>query len=246
MVTTLRALPQLPALVPGTVRHMRRQPMRHAIRFRTYQWLIDVDAPPNHAPWISFPVRDHFGGGAPTLRAAIRSFVEGQGGVVADDERIVMLAGGRVFGHGFDPLSVFWGLSPQGEVRWAVLEIHNTYGERHAHLVRPDNGRASVPKAFYVSPFMPVDGHYDVRLVLGAEYVAVAIVLERAGQRVFTATFSGAPRPLTPANLARAMLRTPLASWQTSMRIRVHGIWLWLRRLPIIPRPHHDTQRGFR
>jgi hypothetical protein len=29
-----------------------------------------------------------------------------------------------------------------------------------------------------------------------------------------------------------------------SALIRVHGIWLWLHRLPIRSRPHHTPQEG--
>ena len=35
-----------------------------------------------------------------------------------------------------------------------VAEVHNTYGERHAYLLRPDEaGVAVTDKDFYVSPF---------------------------------------------------------------------------------------------
>ncbi len=245
MVTRTSELPPVPALVPGTVHHLRRRPFRHGLRFRTYEWLIDIDAPPTLGPFATFRVRDHFGGGAEALREAVRAFVEAHGGAVADDERILMLAAGRSFGHAFDPLSVFWGLAPDGEVRWTVLEIHNTYGERHAHALRPSEGRTRVTKAFYVSPFFPVSGDYDVRLELSRERVVVAIALEQDGECVFTASFTGSPVPATAVNLAKTLVRTPFATWQTSARIRMHGIWLWLRRLPVVPKPHHEPQAGF-
>ena len=31
---------------------------------------------------------------------------------------------------------------------------------------------------------------------------------------------------------------------RTSLLIRLHGVWLWLRRLPVIPRPAHEPQEG--
>ena len=37
---------------------------------------------------------------------------------------------------------------------------------------------------------------------------------------------------------------TLLMSQQVSLLIRVHGIWLWLRRLPLRPRPVHVPQEG--
>ncbi len=76
-----------------------------------------------------------------------------------------MLASARVFGHVFNPLSLFWCHDAAGELRCVVAEVHNTYGERHCYLLETDDaGRASVPKAFYVSPFNDVDGQYRMKL----------------------------------------------------------------------------------
>ena len=47
----------------------------------------------------------------------------------------------------------------------SIAEVHNTYGGRHCYLLHPDErGRASTDKAFYVSPFYPVDGEYRMHL----------------------------------------------------------------------------------
>ena len=41
-----------------------------------------------------------------------------------------------------------------------------------------------------------------------------------------------------------AYLRTPFSTFQAMARIKAHGIWLWLRRLPVVPRPVHPKQSG--
>ena len=46
-----------------------------------------------------------------------------------------MLASARVFGHVFNPLSVFWCHDAAGELRCVVVEVHNTYGQRHCYLL---------------------------------------------------------------------------------------------------------------
>ena len=59
---------------------------------------------------------------------------------------------------------MFWCLDATGVLECVVAEVHNTYGERHCYLLRPDaDGRAGADKAFYVSPFFAVDGRYDIR-----------------------------------------------------------------------------------
>ena len=78
-----------------------------------------------------------------------------------------MLANARVLGHVFDPLSVFWCYDSSGRLACVVAEVHNTYGERHAYLLRPDEaGVAVTGKDFHVSPFFDVSGTYELRFTL--------------------------------------------------------------------------------
>lgn len=238
-------LPQLPAVVAGHVSHSRRVPTRHGFRHRTYQWLVDVDELPRRGPLASFRAADHLGDPARSLRENVAAFTAGQGVPLARDDRVVMLANARSLGYVFDPLTVFWCLTSSGEVRCVVLEIHNTYGERHAQLARPDgDGRFCLDKEFYVSPFFAVGGRYDVTLRLDPERVAVAIELTQYSRRVFSAAFTGRPRPARgPAVLATA-LRTPFVTYQVWALIRFHGLRLWSRRLPVIRRHHHIPPEG--
>jgi DUF1365 family protein len=238
-------LPMLPAVVPGRVSHTRRVPLRHRFAYRTYQWLVDVDDVPRHGVLASFSPADHLGSADRTLRENVAGFTAAHGVELEPDDRVLMLANARSLGYVFDPLSVFWCLKSTGELRCVVLEIHNTYGERHAHLARPDDsGRFSLGKEFYVSPFFTVHGRYDVMLRLAPEKVAVAIHLVQDDVRVFSAAFSGRPRPARTNTVVAAALRTPLVTYQVWALIRLHGIGLWLRRLPVVPRQPHIPPKG--
>ena len=78
-------------------------------------------------------------------------------------------------GHVFNPLSVFWCYDGQSRLSAVVAEVHNTYGERHAYLLRPDAaGIAHVDKAFHVSPFFDESGRY-LRFTLSADTVATTV-----------------------------------------------------------------------
>ena len=157
-----------------------------------------------------------------------------------------MLANARVLGYTFDPLSVFWCLRPDDSLVAVVFEVHNTYGERHAYLLHLDeNGATEVEKAFYVSPFNDVSGRYAVRLLLRPDTVTVTVRLERDGETVMTAVTRGTPIPATPRALRRLVRRHGLMTQRVSALIKVHGIRLWLRRLPVVPRPRH-TQEAVR
>nr|MBA2695547.1 DUF1365 domain-containing protein [Actinomycetota bacterium] len=173
-MTTL-ALPELPALVPGTVRHQRRGPIEHGLRHAVYQWLVDLDDLPRlRRPlrWVAgFRADDHLGDPERSIRDNVLAFARAQGVDLADDTRVLMLANARVLGYVFNPLSVHWCLDPRtGATRCVVAEVHNTYGERHPYLLQPDaRGSASTDKDFYVSPFYDVSGRYRLTFRLTQE-----------------------------------------------------------------------------
>jgi uncharacterized protein len=245
----LTQLPALPALVVGQVTHRRRGPVRHAFRHRVYQWLIDLDSVPRQPgylrPFARFRSEDHLGDPHLTIKGNIENYLA-QGGIdLGDLGRVLMLANARVLGHVFDPLSVFWCYDSSGRLACIVAEVHNTYRERHAYLLRPDEtGVAVTGKDFHVSPFFDVSGTYELRFTLAPDWVSTAVTLRREGAAAFSAAFRGRPEPATRRTLARLLIRQPLMTQRVSALIRVHGIWLWLRGLPIRPRPHHIRQAG--
>lgn len=234
-------------LVRMRITHHRFSPIRHQVRFRGYLWLVDVASIPRARWFAAIVPRDHFGGQADSIVESLGEFLRTRGEAVRDGERVLMMTNARVAGHVFNPLTTYFGVASDGRLRWVVLEIHNTYGERHAHLLHPDrHGRAMVAKEFYVSPFFPVSGEYAVVTRLERDRVVLSITLRENGIRRFTATLVGDRVPATRARLLTAMAATPLITYQVSTRIRIHGIWLWLRRLPVQIRPPHTPPEGFR
>ena len=238
-------LPALPALVEGKVVHRRFAPFERSFEHGAYQWLIDLDDPQPLPRWLrhfaAFRAEDHIGDPRLSIKENITGFAAGQG-IELDGGRVLMLCNARVFGHTFNPLSVFWCLAADGRVACIVAEVHNTYGERHAYLLEPDDaGRAETDKQLYVSPFFDVSGRYELRFSLAPESVVTTILLRRGEERSFAAAFSGRPRRATTAAVLRASLRRPLMPLRVSALIRMHGIRLWARRLPIVPRPRRAT-----
>jgi len=253
VTTSTPNLPELPAIVTGKVAHCRHSPVRHAFRYGVYLWLVDLDRLPK-VPWFlrpaaGFEARDHLGGtgadASSDIGINVRRHLEDRGVHLGETGRVIMLASARVFGHVFNPLSVFWCHDADGSLRCVVAEVHNTYGERHAYLLEPDgDGAFGADKRFYVSPFNDLSGHYRIRFSLDAARVLVTVSLLRDGQVVFDAAFDGVPEPATPKAIARAVLRRPAMPLRVAALIRLHGVWLWLRGLPIVNRPVHEQQRG--
>ena len=246
---TSRSLPPLPALVQGQVSHRRRGRVRHGFRHSVYQWLVDLDEVPEQPwylkPFAGFNAADHLGDARLPIKANVENFLSLSGIRLGAGGRVVMLANARVLGHVFDPLSVFWCFAGPGALVCIVAEVHNTHGERHVYLLRPDgSGVAHTEKAFFVSPFFDVTGDYELRFALHPDLVAVTVTLHHDGEVAFSATFRGRPVRASRAALARQLVRRPLMPQQVSTLIRLHGSWLWLRRLPLVRRPQHRPQEG--
>ena len=74
--------------------------------------------------------------------------------------------------------------------------------------------------------------------------LAVAVVLERAGRKPFTATVTGVRRPATAGSILAAAAAVPLAPLRLVLQIRWQGIKLWARGLPISNRPDHRAQEA--
>ncbi|WP_377267090.1 DUF1365 domain-containing protein [Peterkaempfera sp. SMS 1(5)a] len=237
-----------PALYECTIRHVRTAPVHHALRHRTYLWLVDIDRlpllPRALRPLARFDPRDHFGGTAPTIRDAVERFLAAAG-VRLEGGPVLMLTHARVLGHVFNPLTLFWCHDRGGDLVCVLAEVHNTYGERHCYLLRTDGrGVAETAKEFYVSPFFPVDGGYRMRLPPPGDHLDLSIQLRRDGGRPFTATVRGVRRPATPGRLLAAAVRHPWSTAAVTAGIRRHGVRLLLRGLPVQPRTPHRTQEG--
>ena len=236
----------VPAVARTRVGHERTHPFRYRFAHRSTSWLVDADAP---APFprglrrvLSIRSEDHLGSAPGPLGDKLRAHLRGRG-VTWQAHRVLVLTNARAFGHVFDPLTTYFCFDGAGRLEGILAEVHNTYGEWHTYpLDAVPGGVMRTDKEFYVSPFFAVEGRYDVRARLSDDRVSVSITLSRPDdadhdQRVFTGFVAGALRPADRATAWRAFLRDPLAPQRVSALIRWHGVRLWLRRLPVVPRP---------
>ena len=223
-----------PAMYDATIRHTRRRPFRTTFEHRALTWLVDLDALPDHGVLGRFEARDHLGSPDRTIRANVDAFLAAHDVDLAGG-RVLMAAHARAFGYCFNPISVFWCFDRSQALAGVIVEVHNTYGGRHAYLVHPDErGRAQVDKALYVSPFHGTDGWYDVRVPVPGDDLLVAVTLHTDDGATFSASLAGRRTETSARRAAPAALRG-------AALIRAHGVALWARRLPLRPRTAHDT-----
>jgi len=240
------------AIYDGSIRHRRHTPVEHAFTYRHAMLYLDLDELPGvldvhplysaHRPALArFKRSDHLGPANRPLADCVRELVAARTGTQPTGP-IRLLTTLRTLGHAFNPVSFYYCFGQADEhVEAVVAYVTNTpWGESHAYVLdrAPDGGavmRDSVDKAFHVSPFIGMDGHYDWRVSEPGERLLVHIDETGAdGEHVFDATLSLHRRALTRGALSRSLARFPA----TSLRVLVLIYWNALR-LKLRGAPYH-------
>lgn len=230
----------------GIVVHKRLRPRRHRLSYRVFSLLLDLDELPelslrwlgvNRPGLLSFREADHGDGGP--LRPWVAARL-GEAGIVADGP-VRMLCYPRMLGYVFNPLTVYFCHRTDESLAAVIYEVHNTHGERHAYVLPAGDGvvRQSCAKAFFVSPFMPMECVYHFTITPPGDSVSVAIVEADGEGTLLTAAFSGTHSPLTDAALLRAVLAHPLMTLKVTAAIHWEAIKLLAKGLRVYRHTPH-------
>jgi DUF1365 family protein len=230
-------------LLEGIVRHRRALPFTYALEHGVYYAAIDLDeldAIARHVRLIRRNRRgvlelrdgDHLDPPASDLRAAFHAHLRSQD-VDAEGWRITLVTSLRTFGHVFNPASFYLCRDEEGSLRVVVVEVHNTYGERHLYTLRPQSDgsafRAAMAKDFDVSPFIEIRGGYRVLVRDDPTRLRITINHEHPEGLILHASLDLVRRPLTDRILLRLLIRHPLVTLKTIGMIHWHALRLWLR-----------------
>lgn len=256
------------ALYEGPVLHRRVKPQAHRLSYRVFSLLIDLDELDalrgrfrllgiDRPGLISFHQRDH-GDGKTPLRPWIEARLA-EAGIEGSPFRIRMLAYPRVFGHVFNPLTVWYCDHGDGRPAAILYEVNNTFGQRHIYLLPVSDGasdpiRQSCEKGFYVSPFLPMDMTYNFSVVRpDSGRLSVAIrETDAAGDDVLHASFTGKARPLSDRGILATLLRHPALGLKVVGGIHWEALKLWRKGAAFHKRPapperlvtiHHAASR---
>ena len=235
-----------PGVFVGKVVHRRLQPVAHALSYSVASFLLDVDDLAHNLPSLvrynrfglfSIDDRDH---GHKDQPQSIRDFAwremqkyKGTGDVT----RILMLCYPRMLGYTFNPLTVFFGLDADDNVRMQLFAVHNTFGGRHIYPSGPftpgEQQFSTTEKTFRVSPFNKIEGHYGLRASRPLETVSIGVSLHTDKGAVLNAYFSGKRRPLTNAVCLRVFLALPLMTLKVMAAIHWEALKLWAKGLKL-------------
>jgi len=253
-VTAHDAAPQA-LLGFGQVRHTRLRPARNAFAYGTWFLLLPMrhlgnatamgGLAVNRAGAVSFFDADHGDGRSPEQGGALawlQELLERHGIADADGE-IWLHCYPRVLGYTFKPVSFWYCHGASGELRAIVVEVNNTFGERHCYLLdRPRYGQElQASKEFHVSPFCEVQGRYRFRFMRTAAPSAPRTVVrvdhDDTDGPLLQTSISGQLEPISPAGLRRALWRYPAMTLMVMARIHWQALKLWLKKVGFHSKP---------
>jgi DUF1365 family protein len=249
----------------GQVRHARLAPVRNAFVYGNYFLMLPmrslqangngVLARNRFAP-LSFFDADHGDGRGPAQGGALAWLdallaMEGIGISRSDahadpaDGEVWLHCYPRVLGHTFKPVSFWYCHRKDGSLRAIVVEVNNTFGERHCYLLdHPQFGvELRAAKVFHVSPFAPVEGGYRFRFMFTPDrsHTVARIDFDDANGPLIETSVSGKLEALTAQSVRRAIWRYPAMTVGVVLRIHWQAFKLFCKRTPFFGKPLPPT-----
>ena len=239
----------------GSLSHCRNMPVINRFRYSLFMLYLDLEELEKifskYWLWSSkginfawFRRADHVGCVAESLGETIRDMVKRETGSRPSGP-ICLLTNLRHLFYKSNPVSFYYCFEADGEtVQAIVAEVTNTpWGERYCYVLgdeqRNDCENTSMQhyrtnKQFTVSPFMPMDMHYEFYFSPPAETLIVQMENHRQGEKVFEVELMLLGETISSLSLARNLFRLPWITAKITIAIYWQALRLWLKRVPFL------------
>lgn len=237
-----------PALYTGRVAHRRHIPKVHSFSYPIFMYFFNLDKLdqlPDMGRWFStknwalsrFHRQDYYGEANEPLAHAIRRRMEELTHRIVEGE-VCGLMNMRTFGLYFSPVNFYYGFDKEERFTHFLAEVSNIpWNERHqyAHYVGDGDLAPQNNKKFKVSPFNPVEQHYEWQISGPEDQLSVQLNVSDERGPVFNAALALKRSPFILTELRKRLLRKPVMTASTVTRIYWQALKLYLKRVPYVP-----------
>lgn len=238
------------AIYVGSVVHKRLRPKPHALSYRVFSVLVDVDRIEavssrvrlfSYNRWNIWSLFDKdFGAGGQTSISSYARHGFAAAGFDVEGAKVLLLCYPRVLGYAFNPLSVFFLVGCDDELIALNYEVSNTFGERKSYIIAAGDAAPggiyaqACRKELFVSPFAARTGRYSFRVRRPGAEVAVGVAFKDGAGPLIKTHFAGQASPFVDQSIANLMIRLPLMTFKVMAGIHYEALKLWWKGVPLV------------
>ena len=156
-------------------------------------------------------------------------------------QNIFLLTFPRIFNLNFNPISVFICQDIDGNDRFVIYEVHNTFGNRHYYITKYSSKNEVAKKIFHVSPFFKIEGDYEfeTKLINNSLKVEIKYYKKENNKNInlLNALFYGKKSELSNKNLIVYFFIYPLMTIKVIYSIHLQAFFLWKKGIKFIKKP---------
>jgi DUF1365 family protein len=244
-------------LYRGEIEHRRFTPVSNSFSYSVLYYFLDLDEVESifrfpflmsyNSPGIlSFWRKDYLGSKNQSLKESVSLYVTEVMGKKCMGP-IRLMTNISYFGYCMNPVSFYYCYDADGkDVEFIVSEITNTpWGEKHRQVFEMKGSDIKVhrfPKAFHVSPFMPMTIDYTWVFNTPNDELKILMQNRNANQTqiIFDSTLTLKQVPLTLTNVILSFLSFPLVTFKTIFAIHYQALKLYIKKSPVYDHPHKE------
>lgn len=247
-------------LYKGDMLHARVTPVAHQFTYPIYFMSVDLDQLHvldeqislfgyNRFNLISLYDQDYLQGEGTIREKLLHCLKELDKPYVESIANVYLLTMPRFINYAFNPVSFYYCYDQHGQLLSIVVEVSNTFHEKHLYFLDHDNQlrhatsdgkqlmsestmRFKEDKAFHVSPFNNLDGHYQFQLTDLQDAVQIHINLhkDKDNAPVLATRLDVNALPFTDRSLFTGMFKIPFTATIAMPKILWQAALLYYRK----------------
>lgn len=233
--------------------HKRITPKENSFSYRVFYICFDIEKiselsnkifSVNKFNLFSFYFKDHGKKDGSSLKNWADNLFNQQG--IKNYNRIFLHTHPRILGYVFNPVSFWFCVDEDNNLRAVLFEVNNTFNQHHSYLVYNENHQIitndqwfNCDKKFYVSPFFEIVGNYKFRVNFSQNKIAVWIDYFIEGEKnLLTSVISYDIIPFTKSRIIPIIVKSPLLVFKVIFLIHWQALKLFLKKIKFVTNPN--------